>query len=146
MKGRPETGTVSSLITQNAQAFPVTLDQLLGAGILDATATVIAAKSGKIPAAADFTCSELTDGMRVTCTDLSTARGAPIATWAWNFGTGDPDMVRTQSVTASAYFEYPGTYDFRFTVTDINGAVSTVSRPFQVLPPPLTDLSASVPS
>jgi serine protease len=134
-----------TLIQQNAQRFPPTLDYPLGAGILDATATVTAAKSGKIPAAADFTCSEAPNLMQVTCKDLSTARGEPIRTWTWNFGTGDPAIVRTQSVTPYMNYEYPGTYDITFTVTDSNGAVSRVSRPFQVLPPTLTGLSFGVP-
>ena len=71
-----------TLLQQNAQPFPKTPDQPIGAGIVDATATVAAAKSGKIPVAADFTCSEWTNSMTVTCTDLSTARsGVPIKTW-----------------------------------------------------------------
>jgi serine protease len=135
-----------TLLTQNVQPFPNSQpDQPLGPGILDASATVNAAKSGKIPAAADFTCTESTMLMQVTCTDLSTARGAPIKSWAWNFGTGGPDMVRTQSVKAWTNYDYPGTYPITFTVTDSTGAVSTLTRPFRVLPPTLTDLSVGVP-
>lgn len=135
-----------TLLTQNVQPFPDgPPDQPLGTGILDANATVIAAGSGKIPAAADFTCSESTAIMQVTCVDRSTARGAPITSWAWNFGTGGPDMVRTQSVTAWTNYEYPGTYEITFSVTDSTGAVSKLTRPFRVLPPILTDLSAGTP-
>jgi serine protease len=135
-----------TLLTQNVQPFANRQpDQSLGSGILDATAAVTAARSGKIPAAADFTCSEATVVMQVTCTDLSSARGAPIKSWAWNFGTGGPDMVRTQSVTPWTNYEYPGTYDITFAVTDSTGAVSKVTRPFRVLPPTLTDLSPNTP-
>lgn len=83
--------------------------------------------------------------MQVTCKDLSTARGAPIQTWAWNFGTGGPDMVRTQSVKPWVNYDYPGTYEITFTVTDSTGAVSKLTRPFQVLPPTLTDLNPDSP-
>jgi serine protease len=135
-----------ALLTQNVQAFPNGKpDQPIGSGILDANATVIAARSGKIPAAADFTCSEATTIMQVTCKDLSTARGAPIKSWTWNFGTGGPDMVRTQSVAPYVNYDYPGTYEITFTVTDSTGAVSKLTRPFQVMPPTLTDLSAGTP-
>ena len=143
----PLTSTeMRALLTQNVQPFPNGKpDQPIGSGILDANATVIAARSGKIPAAADFTCSEATTIMQVTCKDLSTARGAPIKSWAWNFGTGGPDMVRTQSVAPYANYDYPGTYEITFTVTDSTGAVSRLTRPFQVIPPTLTDLSAGIP-
>ncbi|MFM0181154.1 S8 family serine peptidase [Paraburkholderia aspalathi] len=135
-----------ALLTQNVQAFPNGKpDQPIGSGILDASATVIAARSGRIPAAADFTCTEATTIMQVTCKDLSTARGAPIKSWAWNFGTGAPDLVRTQSVTPYMNFDYPGTYEITFTVTDSTGAISKLTRPFQVIPPTLTDLSAGSP-
>lgn len=135
-----------ALLTENVQPFPNGKpDQPIGSGILDANATVIAARSGKIPAAADFTCSEATTIMQVTCTDLSTARGAPIKSWAWNFGTGGPDTVRTQSVSPYANYDYPGTYEITFTVTDSTGAVSKLTRPFQVIPPTLTDLYTGMP-
>jgi serine protease len=100
-----------TLITQHAQPFPNQPDQPLGSGILDATATVAAARAGEIPAAADFKCSQGAAGMLVTCSDLSTARGmAQIKSWAWNMGFGDPaNMVRTQSVNPYYNYEYPGT-------------------------------------
>jgi serine protease len=67
-----------TLLSQNSQPFPTGQpDYALGRGILDANATVLAARYGKIPAAADFKCSESTTLMQVTCTDLSTARGLP---------------------------------------------------------------------
>ncbi|CAB3699632.1 hypothetical protein LMG24238_03561 [Paraburkholderia sediminicola] len=137
---------IRTLLTQSVQPFPKGKpDQPIGAGILDATATVMAARSGKIPAVADFTCSQSRMIMQVTCKDLSTARGAPIKSWIWNFGMGGPDMVRTQSVTPYANYDYPGTYEITFTVTDSTGAASTLTRPFQVLPPNVTDLSANTP-
>ncbi len=136
-----------TLITQHAQPFPKQPDQELGAGILDATATVTAAKAGEIPAAADFNCSQGAGGMLVTCKDLSTARGvASIKSWAWDLGFGDPDsMVRTQSVNPYYNYEYPGTYNVTLMVTDSTGAVSRVSRPFTVNAPYTTDLSSNVP-
>ena len=136
-----------TLLTQNVQPFPDgPPDQPIGPGILDANATVSAAKSGKIPAAADFSCTESTTVMQVTCTDLSTARGAPIVQWAWQLSSnGGPDMIRTQSVNPWANYDYPGTYPITLTVTDSTGAVSKLTRSFRVLPPTLTDLSAGVP-
>jgi serine protease len=129
---------------QNVHAFgPETPDLPSGAGVLDATATVTAAKTGKIPVAADFSCKEATTIMQVTCTDLSTARGAPIVQWAWQLSSnGGPDMIRTQTVNPWVNYDYPGEYPITLTVTDSTGAVSTLSRPFQVLPPTLIDLSA----
>jgi serine protease len=136
-----------TLIQQNVQPFsPRKPTEPLGPGILDASATVSAAKSGKIPVAADFTCSEAPNLMQVTCTDLSTARGGvPIKSWAWNFGIGGLDVVRTQSVNPYVNYDYAGSYEIRLTVTDTNGATSTLSRPFSVLPPVINDFSVDAP-
>ncbi|MFM0011446.1 S8 family serine peptidase [Paraburkholderia sediminicola] len=136
-----------TLITRHAQRFPKKPDQPLGSGILDATATVTAAKAGEIPAAADFQCSQSAAGMLVTCTDRSTSRGvASIKSWAWDLGFGDPnDMVRTQSVNPYYDYEYPGTYNITLTVTDSMGAVSRLSRPFTVIAPAATELSSNIP-
>jgi serine protease len=137
-----------TLIQQNVQPFGSnTLTQPIGAGIIDATATVAAAKSGKIPAAADFTCSQAINLMQVTCKDLSTSRGsAPIRSWAWDFGEGNDDFVRTSSVDPYTNFEYPGDYQIRLKVTDSNGATSTLTRPFSVLAPPSRPLIVDVPT
>jgi serine protease len=131
-----------TLLQQNAQPFPKTPDQPIGAGIVDATATVAAAKSGKIPVAADFTCSEWTNSMTVTCTDLSTARsGVPIKTWVWNLDTGYAPVPVSQTVNPYASYEYPGVRQVSLTVTDANGATSTLSRPIMVAPPSVTSIS-----
>ncbi|CAE6860677.1 hypothetical protein R69776_07987 [Paraburkholderia nemoris] len=139
---------IRTLIAQHAQPFPKQPDQPLGSGILDATATVAAAKAGEIPAAADFTCAEAPNLMQVTCTDLSTARGAAsIKQWAWNFGDGSTtDMVRTQSVNPYVNYDYPGTYQIRLIVTDTKGTTSTVTRPFTVLPPTINNFSVDIPA
>jgi serine protease len=133
---------IRTLLTQNVQPFPNGKpDQPIGAGILDATAAVMAARSGKIPAAANFTCSQSDQLMHVSCTDLSTARGAPIRSWAWNFGTGGADTVSTQSVNPEIDFEQPGTYEITLAVTDSNGAVSRLTRRFDVAPLLVTDIT-----
>jgi serine protease len=130
---------------QNARAFPVgARDELRGAGMLDAAATVAAARSGKIPVAANFTCSQSDQLMQVTCADFSTARGAAIKSWAWNFGDNRPDMVSTQSVNPTVWFDQPGTYEFALTVTDSNGAISRLTRRFNVVPPTVTDITNNV--
>lgn len=132
-----------TLVTQNAQPFPKRPDQALGSGILDAAAAVAAAKAGRIPAAADFSCSQDEAGMMVTCMDLSTARGAAsIKAWAWNFGAGNQaDMVSTQSTNPNYNYEYPGTYNITLTTTDSTGAISRLTRPFMVAPPVATAIS-----
>jgi serine protease len=134
-----------TLITQNAQPFPKGLDQPLGSGILDATATVTAAKSGVIPAAADFTCSQSGSGMNVTCTDLSTARGkASIRSWAWNFDSGNSaDLTYTQSTNPTHQYGFPGTYKVSLTTTDSTGAVSRLTLPVVVNAPATIDINAN---
>jgi serine protease len=80
--------------------------------------------------------------MHVTCTDLSTARGSvPIKTWLWNFDTGYDPIALTQTVNPYANYEYPGVRQISLTVTDANGATSTLSRPFAVAPPSVTSMS-----
>jgi serine protease len=137
-----------TLIQQNVQPFGSnTSTQPIGSGIIDATATVAAAKSGKIPVAADFTCSQAINLMQVTCKNLSTSRGsATIRSWAWDFGEGNDDFVRTYSVDPYTNFEYPGDYQIRLKVTDSNGATSTLTRPFSVLAPPSRALIVDVPT
>ncbi|MGF6901029.1 S8 family serine peptidase [Paraburkholderia sp. GAS348] len=131
-----------NLLMQNARAFPVGApDQPRGAGMLDAAATIAAARSGKIPMAANFTCSQSDQLMQVTCVDLSTARGSSIRSWVWNFGDSRPDRVSTQSVNPTVWFDQPGTYEFTLTVTDGNGAVSRLIRRFNVVPPTVTDIT-----
>jgi serine protease len=131
-----------TLITRHAQPFPKQPDQFLGLGILDATAAVTAAKAGEIPAAADFTCSQSTTMMQVTCTDLSTARGsAAIQNRTWNFGEGDSDLVVSQLTNPVHNYDHPGTYNVTLTIRDSTGATSRVSRPFVVVAPEATDLA-----
>ncbi|MFM0226676.1 S8 family serine peptidase [Paraburkholderia dipogonis] len=137
---------VRTLLMQNARPFAGKPDQPIGAGILDATATVAAAKSGKIPVAADFTCSEAPNLMQVTCTDLSTSRGgAPIKSWAWDFDDGIPGLAFTESLNPHWNYDYAGVYQVRLKVTDTNGASSTFTRPLSVLPPSINNLSVNVP-
>jgi serine protease len=132
-----------TLIQQTAQPFaPKKPDQPIGPGIIDATAAVKAAKSGKIPAVADFKCMQSPQLMRLTCTDLSTARGGvSIRSWTWNFGDGKPATVFTGSTNPVVDYEFPGTYQITLTTTDANGAVSTTSLPVDVAALTVTDLS-----
>ncbi len=131
-----------TLLAQNVQPFTGGApDQPIGAGILDATAAVTAARLGRIPAAANFTCKQSDKLMHVSCTDLSTARGAPIRSWTWNFGTAAADTVTTKSTNPELDVEQPGTYEFTLTVTDANGGISKVTRPFEVEPMRVTDIS-----
>ncbi|MFL9894448.1 S8 family serine peptidase [Paraburkholderia sp. RL17-381-BIF-C] len=140
------TAEMRTLITQHAQQFPKQPDHSMGSGILDAAATVAAAKAGEIPAAADFKCSQSMSAMLVTCTDLSTARGsASIKSWTWTLGSGNAvDVLSAQSVNPIYNYEYPGTYNITLTTTDSTGAVSRVTRPFTVAAPESTDLSFDV--
>ncbi|WP_429300631.1 S8 family serine peptidase [Paraburkholderia sp. GAS199] len=134
---------IRALLTQSAQAFPGKPDQPIGAGILDANAAVVAARSGKIPAAANFNCSQSVDLMHVSCTDLSTARGAPIRSWSWNFGNGGGDQTTNHSINPEIDFDQPGTYEITLTVTDANGMSNRLTRRFDVAPLLVTDITNS---
>ncbi len=138
-----------ALLQQSVQPWPAPPDRLLGPGILDATQAVLAANSGSVPVAADFTCSQADGMMQVTCTDRSTARGGvSIASWSWNLDvvSNPPDMVRTSSVNPYVNYEYPGTYTVRLIVKGANGATSSVARPIQVVPPATVAFTANVPT
>ncbi|WGS52929.1 S8 family serine peptidase [Paraburkholderia sp. D15] len=130
-----------TLLTQNVQPFIGKLDQPIGTGILDATAAVVAARQGRIPAAANFSCRQSSQLMHVSCTDLSSARGAPIRSWVWNFGAPGGDTASTKSTNPELDFEQPGTYEFTLTVTDANGFVSKVTRRVDVAPMLVTDIT-----
>ena len=135
-----------TLIQQTAQPFtPKNPDQPIGPGIVDATAAVKAAKSGKIPAAADFTCTQSPNLMQLICKDLSTARGGvPIRSWNWNFGDGKAATVFANSTNPVVDYDFPGTYQITLTTTDSNGAVSTTSLPVGVNALVVTDISDNV--
>lgn len=136
------TAEMRTLLAQNVQPFPSKPDQPIGPGILDANAALAAASSGKIPAAANFTCSQSDQSMHVSCTDLSTARGAPIRSWSWNFGSGSGGARSfTQSANPEIDYEQPGTYEITLNVTDINGATSGLTRRFDVAPVFVTDIT-----
>jgi len=137
-----------TLIQQNVQPFGSgTPTQPIGAGIVDATATIAAAKSGKIPVAADFVCSQPSNLVQIRCTDLSTSRGgAPIVSWAWNFDQGAPDLLTTESANPWNNPEYPGDYQVRLKVTDSKGTTSTLTRTVSVVSPPVTNIAFNSPS
>ncbi|MDR3095983.1 MAG: S8 family serine peptidase [Paraburkholderia sp.] len=144
------TAEFRSLLQQNAQPFPVKPGRELGPGILDVTRTVLAAKSGAIPLAADFKCVQ--DNfmfMGVHCDDLSTARGgAPIVSRVWNTGGADrfPAEWSTNNTALGMFYPDGGFYTVKLTVTDSNGVKSTFARPVWVVPPPTQSLTPGVPA
>ena len=119
-----------TLIQQTAQPFTLSRpDQPIGPGIVDATAAVIGCEGPeKFQRPQTSTCTQSPQLMQLTCTDLSTARGGvPIRSWAWNFGDGKPDTVVTCSTNPVINYDFPGTLQITLTMTDANGAVSTVT-------------------
>jgi serine protease len=134
-----------ALLRQSVQPFPAVPDRVLGPGILDATKTVTAAKSGAIPVAADFTCQvEDSEYMWVHCDDLSSARGGiPIRTRKWDAGssTSKTDIQDPQHFR----YKYAGTYPITLTVTDNNGQTSSLTRSVQVSSPSTVDLPVNTP-
>lgn len=136
---------IRTLLTQNTQAFAGQPDHPIGTGILNAAATVLAAKSGRIPAAADFSCTQMKNVMSIKCQDLSTSRGAPIVSRTWNWGTGK-DRTTTEALNLGPLdFEYAGTYYMTLKVTESTGAVSTLVRPVQIIAPYATNLNPNIP-
>ncbi|WP_193610913.1 S8 family serine peptidase [Paraburkholderia caledonica] len=132
-----------SLLRQSVQPFPSAPDRNLGPGILDATKTVTAARTGVIPVAADFAChSEDSEDMWVHCEDLSTARGgAPIQTRTWDFGSS---TSRTDFQDPLHFrYKYAGTYPVTLTVKDSNGQTSSYTRSVEVSAPATVDLPAN---
>jgi serine protease len=134
-----------ALLRQSVQPFPAVPDRVLGPGILDATKTVTAAKSGAIPVAADFTCQvEDSEYIWVHCDDLSSARGGiPIRTRKWDAGssTSKTDIQDPQHFR----YKYAGTYPITLTVTDNNGQTSSLTRSVQVSSPSTVDLPVNTP-
>ncbi|WP_051887572.1 S8 family serine peptidase [Caballeronia sordidicola] len=140
-----------TLIQQNVQPFaPNTPNNPIGQGIVDATATVAAAKSGNIPIAADFACSQAVNIMQVKCKDLSTSRGgAPICSWVWNFykefREDQANRTYSNSVDPYANYEDAGEYLIRLKVTDSNGTTSTLTRAVSVVAPTVFSLDFDIP-
>jgi serine protease len=134
---------VRSLLMQNARAF-ISGSQAfpLGAGMLDATATVEAARSGKIPAAADFRCvQKKSNVMQLDCQDLSTSRGGPtLVSRTWKLGDNPEVTVTDARHWDNLNIEYAGNYDMSLKVTDSSGATSKVVRRLAVYAPPVQTL------
>ncbi|MFL9864493.1 S8 family serine peptidase [Paraburkholderia fungorum] len=140
---KPLTGAeMRTLLQQHAQPFPVTLDQPIGAGIVDATATVAAAKAGEIPTVADFRCTQNTEAMQLVCKDLSTARGAgAIRSWDWDYGAGKPHTIVTQTTNPVFNYDLPGSYQVTLKVTDAKGLIRISTQSYRVGPTTVTDLT-----
>ena len=134
---------VRSLLMQNARAFvPGSQTFPLGAGMLDAAATVEAARSGKIPAAADFRCvQKKSNVMQLDCQDLSTSRGGPtLVSRTWKLGDNPEVTVTDARHWDNLNIEYAGNYDMSLKVTDSSGATSKVVRRLTVYAPPVQTL------
>ncbi|MBU7437439.1 S8 family serine peptidase [Paraburkholderia fungorum] len=135
---------VRSLLMQNARTFVAgSQDMPLGAGMLDATATVEAARSGKIPTAADFRCvQKKSNVMQLDCQDLSSSRSGTIVSRTWNFGAGADWTVTDARHWDNLNIEYAGNYNVSLKVTDSSGATSSVVRRLAVYEPPVLTLRA----
>jgi len=77
---------------------------------------------GGFTMSADTACA----GQNVTFTDATVISpgGAPIGTWAWNFGDGNNTTVTVPTVTHA--YTTPGTYPVSLIVTDTNGCSGSV--------------------
>jgi serine protease len=116
---------VEAALKSSARTFPVAPSQPIGAGIVDAYAAMLAARSGATttppPAAnvapkAAFTYT--VSGLTAKFTDASTDSDGSIASRSWSFGDGSTSTATSPSHTyASA-----GTYSVTETVKDNAGA------------------------
>jgi gliding motility-associated-like protein len=77
--------------------------------------------------------------LSVSFTDLSVPTDAGLASWSWDFGTGNPAF----SPNPTNQFVQPGRYAIRLTVTDSNGCPNERVRYLRVYEPPRADFGAS---
>ncbi|MBI3501887.1 MAG: PKD domain-containing protein [Bacteroidetes bacterium] len=95
--------------------------------------------------AAGFTMTDDTVciGETVTFTDATVISpgGAPIGTWAWNFGDGNNASVTVPSVTHP--YTTAGNYPVSLIVTDTNGCTGNIVQNIVVVPKPSASFSAT---
>ncbi|MGH9311548.1 MAG: PKD domain-containing protein [Vicinamibacterales bacterium] len=106
--------------------YTVTLTVVDASGLSDSATDIVTVEPPNVPPTADFSpaCVDLV----CIFTDRSSDADGTLASWQWTIA-GSPQAT-TSSTTAT--FAAPGTYDVALTVTDDDGAVSTVSIPVQV--------------
>jgi serine protease len=119
---------VEAALKSSARAFPVAPSQPIGAGIVDAHAAMLAARSGGIQpptgnvapkAAFNYTVS----GLTAKFTDKSSDSDGSIASHSWKFGDGSTST----STSPSHAYASAGTYTVSETVKDNAGASNTKS-------------------
>jgi len=113
---------IEALLKSSARAFPVAVTKPIGAGIVDARAAMVAARSGtttppaNVAPVANF--SVATNGLTASFTDKSTDSDGSIASRSWTFGDGSSSTSASPSHTYAA----AGTYTVTETVKDNAGA------------------------
>jgi gliding motility-associated-like protein len=73
-------------------------------------------------------------GASATVTDQSTSTGAPIASWAWDFGNSQTSLVFNNSNQSTTY-PLGGFYDITLIVTDAIGCVDSITQSIFVKDP-----------
>jgi PKD repeat protein len=124
--GTQGTGAQAAHSFSAAGAYTVTLTVTDTSGLSSSSSKIVtvttpnsAPNAGFTPVCVDLTC---------TFTDTSSDPDGTVVSWAWTFGTSGTAAIQTPSFGFAA----AGTYDVTLTVTDNDGAVSTVSKAVQV--------------
>jgi PKD repeat protein len=105
-----------------AGTYTVTLTVTDDDGATDSVSKDITVTEPNLPPVADFTYT--INGMTVTFTDNSYDPDGVIVSWLWDFGDGNTSTEQNPIHTYAA----PGSYTVTLTVTDDDGASSSVSK------------------
>lgn len=139
---------VRSILTRTARPFPISPDQEIGAGILDAKAAVEMARQTNPAPVAVLTVSASTREMTeetVSVTDRSILKAGTLKsrTLDWGYGRGPSVWTPlTQKTTNLALGEYIGkTLNIKLSVTDSNGMSDSLTVPVTIPIPKYEDVT-----
>ena len=138
-------GTGTTILAGSGQTPGNSTDPLLPSGLAKGGLSSVQGGNGYLiitynggTVTASFSITNNCLGLPTQLTNSSTATGAPITTYTWNFGDGSPAQ---SSVTPTYSYTNPGTYTVSLTADNGYGCVNTITHPITIYPTPVANFT-----